>query len=168
MRECDCSSGLPYASCCGPYIDGQEVPDAKTLMRSRYAAFAITTKRGEHTKLHTAAYKHLYRTLHSLQPEAKLPFAQVRAFLEKHTKVARYRGLTIVDADGPDERGEWRVLFVVQMYKAGVDASFVELSSFRSEEGQLRYVTGVLMPAKQFRTLGVTKIADLVTMMDVG
>jgi len=137
-------------------------------MRSRYAAFAITTKRGEHTKLHENAYKHLYRTLHSSQAEAKLPFAKVRAFLEKSTKSARYRGLEILDVDGPDERGESRVLFRVQMYKAGVDASFVELSSFAREEGKIRYVTGVLLPAKDFLKLKVTKIADLVAMMDEG
>lgn len=168
MRECECSSGLPYESCCGRYIAGQEVPDATSLMRSRYTAFAITTKRGDYIKLHADAYKHLHRTLHSSQPEAKLPFGQVRAFLEKHTKSARYHGLEILDADGPDESGDSRVLFIVQMYKAGVDASFVELSSFRREDGQLRYVTGLLLPAKQFRPLNVTKIAELVTMIDQG
>lgn len=35
---------LPYAQCCGPYVedfDGTPAPDAEALMRSRYSAFVL-------------------------------------------------------------------------------------------------------------------------------
>lgn len=44
MHDCPCGRPLPYAQCCGLYIeDGQAcpAPDAETLMRSRYAAFVL-------------------------------------------------------------------------------------------------------------------------------
>jgi SEC-C motif-containing protein len=39
---CPCHSGKPYASCCKPYHEGQPAPDALALMRSRYAAYALS------------------------------------------------------------------------------------------------------------------------------
>ncbi|MEN6587495.1 MAG: YchJ family metal-binding protein [Sulfuricella sp.] len=37
---CPCGSGLPFESCCGPYLAGKSSPPtAETLMRSRYSAF---------------------------------------------------------------------------------------------------------------------------------
>jgi SEC-C motif-containing protein len=40
--RCPCSSGLPYAECCGPVHDRvRPAPTAEALMRSRYAAFAL-------------------------------------------------------------------------------------------------------------------------------
>jgi SEC-C motif domain protein len=39
--RCPCSSGLPYAECCGPLHDGAAAPTAERLMRSRYSAFAL-------------------------------------------------------------------------------------------------------------------------------
>lgn len=169
MRECVCSSGQPLESCCGPYLDGAEAPDASRLMRSRYAAFVLTTQRSADEKaLRDKAYVYLQKTLHSSQPEAKIALSQYRALLEKNGKTARYRGLDILDADGPDAQGVHRVLFRVQMYNAGKDASFVELSSFASENGGLRYVAGALMPANSFKELNVSTIAEVVKLMQEG
>lgn len=38
---CPCSSGLALSSCCGRYHAGARAPDAVSLMRSRYSAFAL-------------------------------------------------------------------------------------------------------------------------------
>jgi SEC-C motif domain protein len=41
---CPCGSGHPYALCCGRYHDGPlhlQAPDAASLMRSRYSAYAL-------------------------------------------------------------------------------------------------------------------------------
>ena len=39
---CPCSSGLQYDACCGPYHQKtQQLPDATSLMRSRYSAYAL-------------------------------------------------------------------------------------------------------------------------------
>lgn len=43
--RCDAAGrGLPYAQCCGRYVDnfdGTPAPDAEALMRSRYSAFVL-------------------------------------------------------------------------------------------------------------------------------
>lgn len=42
MDVCPCGSGMPYAQCCGVYIDeGVPAPTAEALMRSRYTAHAL-------------------------------------------------------------------------------------------------------------------------------
>ncbi|MCZ8252637.1 MAG: YchJ family metal-binding protein [Hylemonella sp.] len=44
MSDCPCGQGLPYAQCCGLYVEdfeGQPAPDAEALMRSRYSAFVL-------------------------------------------------------------------------------------------------------------------------------
>src|SRR4051794_37269119 len=38
--RCECGTGLPYESCCGPFHQGTPAPTAEQLMRSRYCAFA--------------------------------------------------------------------------------------------------------------------------------
>ncbi|WP_292661981.1 YchJ family metal-binding protein [Nitratifractor sp.] len=37
---CPCGSGLKYKKCCRPYHLGKRAPDALTLMKSRYSAYA--------------------------------------------------------------------------------------------------------------------------------
>lgn len=40
MTACDCGSGIPFESCCQPYLIGQvQAPTAEVLMRSRYTAY---------------------------------------------------------------------------------------------------------------------------------
>lgn len=38
--SCPCGSGVTFAECCRPLLDGAPAPDAERLMRSRYTAFA--------------------------------------------------------------------------------------------------------------------------------
>ncbi|MCD0467037.1 YchJ family protein [Flavobacterium sp. ENC] len=40
-KKCFCDTGLPFETCCGLYLQqNQKAPDALTLMRSRYSAYA--------------------------------------------------------------------------------------------------------------------------------
>jgi SEC-C motif domain protein len=40
MTTCYCNSGLPFESCCEPYLAGEKAPEtAEQLMRSRYSAY---------------------------------------------------------------------------------------------------------------------------------
>ena len=51
MSDCFCGRPLPYAQCCGPYVEdfaGRPAPDAETLMRSRYSAFVL--ERGDYLR----------------------------------------------------------------------------------------------------------------------
>jgi len=61
-RACPCWSGRTYDACCAPYHRGErEAPDPVSLMRSRYAAFAL----GE--------AEYLVRTLAEGHPDQGLP-----------------------------------------------------------------------------------------------
>lgn len=51
MSDCSCGRGLPYAQCCGRYVEdfeGLPAPDAEALMRSRYSAFVL--ERGDYLR----------------------------------------------------------------------------------------------------------------------
>jgi len=40
MSNCYCGSGVPYAECCEPIIDGKHAAEtAEQLMRARYSAY---------------------------------------------------------------------------------------------------------------------------------
>jgi SEC-C motif-containing protein len=39
-ESCPCGRPRTYAACCGPYHAGSQAPDAESLMRSRYSAYA--------------------------------------------------------------------------------------------------------------------------------
>ncbi len=42
VKKCYCGSGKQFSDCCEPYIKGnKKAPDAETLMRSRYSAYAV-------------------------------------------------------------------------------------------------------------------------------
>lgn len=42
MINCPCSSNKPYAECCKPYHQEEEIPTtAEELMRSRYSAYVV-------------------------------------------------------------------------------------------------------------------------------
>lgn len=41
VAACPCGSGLLLSECCGRYHNGVAAPDAVSLMRSRYSAFAL-------------------------------------------------------------------------------------------------------------------------------
>jgi SEC-C motif-containing protein len=146
---CPCGSQQPLAACCGATLDGAEPADAEALMRSRYTAFVL------------GRYDHLIRTLHPDHPDLRLPRRAVRERLAKHGKRARYRGLAILDRDGPDARGAQRVLFRVTMLLSDADASFVELSRFLHDGTGLRYHGGTLVDPRALDREGVTTIAAL-------
>jgi SEC-C motif-containing protein len=88
MDACPCTSGLPYAACCGPWHAGAEAPTALALMRSRYAAFVRRD----------AAY--LIRTAHPVE-RARLDARSFRASF-----ALAWEGLEIVACERgwPDDR----------------------------------------------------------------
>ena len=146
---CPCGSGRPYGACCEPYHAGGEPPDAVALMRSRYAAFAL------------AMPDYLVRTLHPDHDDHALPAGALRARLLAHARRAKYRGLRILDHDGPDADGTWRVLFHVSMTLDGRDASFVELSSFVHDGEGLRYIAGRTLAPRDVGDLAQLRIRDI-------
>lgn len=135
---CPCGSGERYGACCRRYHRGEEPPDAPTLMRSRFAAFAL----GE--------VDYLWRTLHSKHPDrAGTPEAFV-AELRRNRQSMKYVRLRVLDHDELPEAQTARVLFHAELYERGKERSFLELSTFEAEEGHWRYLSGEgsSLPAK--------------------
>ena len=108
LTPCPCGrttgkgQALSLDTCCGPYHANQNAPDAESLMRSRYSAFAL------------AEIDHLLRT----QPSEE-PLQARRRSLEASCQKLRWRGLEIVatEAGGPDDL-EGTVTFIAR-YSAG-------------------------------------------------
>jgi len=64
--NCPCCSGKAYENCCKPYHAGEKnAPDAETLMRSRFSAFAIPN--GEYLMETTLPSKRKYHNRTDLQ-----------------------------------------------------------------------------------------------------
>lgn len=103
-------------------------------MRSRYSAFAL--------KL----IPYLYETFHSTHEDRKLPRNEVMRGLRDAAEAFRYMGLTILDTRTDEEQGVAQVLFSARLFERGQNRSFVELSTFKREEGGWRYSEGVTIP----------------------
>ena len=132
---CPCGSGLLYKSCCAPLHKGErEAPDAESMMRSRYAAYA---KR-------EIAY--LIKTLDPAHDDRKLPAGELLTVLAAAARNQRYMGLTILDHAAPSPEGIAEVLFLAKVFERGRDFSFVERSEFVHDGVGWRYRRGDLLP----------------------
>jgi SEC-C motif-containing protein len=132
---CPCGSGAPYKTCCSPLHKGErEAPDAESMMRSRYAAYA---KR-------EIAY--LIRTLDPAHDDRKLPEGELHTLLAAAARNQRYMGLTILDHAAPNAEGIAEVLFLAKVFERGRDFSFVERSEFAHDGTGWRYRRGDLLP----------------------
>ena len=121
---CPCSSGKPYAECCGPLHAGEaKAGTAEQLMRSRFSAFAV----GD------AAY--LLRSWHSSTRPARLS-------LDRDTRWTR---LEIVGArDGGPFHTEGTVEFrAYYRERGGPEQALHENSSFARENGDWVYVSAL-------------------------
>ena len=130
-KPCPCTSGKTYGSCCRPFHGGDADPeDAPTLVRARYAAFAL----GE--------IEFLWQTLHPHHPDRDKGRDQVLAALQVASRSYRYMGLTFLDQQGEDQEGVSRVLYVARIFQRGSDVSFVERAEFLRDGGGVRYLGG--------------------------
>lgn len=131
-KPCPCTSGKTYGSCCYPFHKGEADPqDAPTLVRARYAAFAL----GE--------IEFLWKTLHPQNPDRDRGREQVLVALRVASNAYRYMGLTILDARPEDPvDGVARVLYVARIFQRGSNVSFVERAEFLHDGGGMRYVGG--------------------------
>jgi len=135
-KPCACSSGKPHADCCRPYLRGErEAPDAVSLMRSRYSAFA----------LENAAY--LLRTLHASLPERSQPEGEMLTLLRRACRAYEYPGLKVLEDKQDGDKAE--VLFLAQMFDGPKDGSFLERSEFVRENGKWFYTTGKMRKASE-------------------
>jgi SEC-C motif domain protein len=136
---CPCGTGRPYAACCEPFHRGGEPPDAASLMRSRFAAFA----KGE--------VDYLWRTLHRDHDEKRGDRTAYLDRLRRGARELRYAKLAILDTRDPDHEGVAQVLFFAEVWDHGRDVSFAELSSFAHDGEGWRYLFGAALPRPRLK-----------------
>lgn len=157
-RDCPCCSGAPYNSCCAPFHRGErEAPNPKTLMRSRYAAYA--------NKL--APY--IYRTLHAEHDDRQRPEPDVMREIRDAVSTLRFMHLDVLDHEEPNEQGLARVLFHARVFEKGQNRSFVELSDFLHDGTGWRYVRGRQAAASRIKSpeeLDIPKFRALIGLSD--
>ena len=130
--ECPCGGGA-YASCCGPLIAGKHLAvTAQQLMRSRFSAFALTTKDPK-------AIEHLLRT----HPEAGQPVAARRKALMESCRTIQWTHLDVLDFQNGgalDQHGT--VTFEARWRDRGLrEGVLKECSRFgRGESGEWLYL----------------------------
>lgn len=121
--QCPCCSQKTFATCCGPYLDGQAAPTPEALMRSRFTAFS----RNDVDYL-----------LASLAKEQQGAF--------KHDDVRRWNAQTqwltleILDTQTAGDCGQVR--FRATFRRAGLTQSLTECSRFLRREGRWYYQDG--------------------------
>ncbi len=125
---CPCGSGSKYKRCCRPYHQGKRAPDALTLMKSRYSAYAA----GE------ADY--ILRTTHPLCPEYSEERKHWKAEVERFSRETDFRRLDILEY-----RPEGKEAFVLFKAVFG-DGVLIERSHFCYEKGEWFYRSGEFLP----------------------
>lgn len=123
MSLCPCGSSLDLAACCGRFHDGAPAPTAETLMRSRYAAYAL------------GKFEYLAAT--SAGPALA---AFDRADAERSHLTTRWLGLDIRRMKkGGVRDSDGTVKFIAHFSQDGQAGTLVETSEFRRIDGAWAY-----------------------------
>ena len=127
LSPCPCGSGRAYARCCGAFHRGEEsAPTAETLMRSRYAAYALGL-----TDYLLATWSRETR------PEERDLAGDALQWIDLEIRATRAGG--VADATGEVE-------FVARAIAGDTLRSLHETSRFVREDGEWRYRDGDLAP----------------------
>ncbi len=121
---CPCGSKNKYKKCCAIYHKGALAPNALTLMKSRYSAFAAGESR------------YLIRTTHPQNSDYTEDTKSWRDSLDQYCMNEEFLGLKIIEfIDGESEA------FVTFEAILG-DGVLHEKSRFLKDEGKWLYVSG--------------------------
>ncbi|WP_298817422.1 YchJ family metal-binding protein [uncultured Roseibium sp.] len=125
---CPCGSNSSYDACCGPFVDGNALPEtAEALMRSRYSAYV----KGNIAYLKTTYW-----------PKYQAEFDDVgtaRWAAENH-----WTGLNVLKTEkGRKTDRDGTVLFEAKYLSAGKLNTHRELSRFRKKAGRWYYVEAI-------------------------
>lgn len=130
-EPCPCHSGQFYAKCCGIFHGGAKPPSALTLMRSRYAAYAM----------HLADY--IIDTTDSSGPQYEADRGKWKDSIESFASSVYFDGLEILEESlvGPEEA---YVAFKACLRDAlGKECGFSERSRFFLKADKWLYHSGV-------------------------
>ena len=123
---CPCGSTLKYKKCCRRYHLGALAPDALTLMKSRYSAYA------------TGNADYIIKTTHPDNSDYSEEKQDWRASILTFCKETVFEGLKIIDYSGEEDSKEAFVTFEAYL-SSGI---LKEKSRFLKAEGRWLYVDG--------------------------
>lgn len=124
---CPCGSGLPFESCCEPFLIGQAKPKtAAALMRSRYCAYAMS------------AVDYLFKTS---GPKVRKEFDAESS--RKWAESAQWTGIEILSQENGGETDETGMVEFIAHYSVN-DTVFDhhERSEFAKIDGEWRFIDG--------------------------
>lgn len=125
---CPCHSKSPYETCCGPYHQGTLAPNPITLMRSRYAAYALELP------------EYIIKTTHPQNPKYTADSAKWKKEICDFYANTSFEGLQILDAEFTEKEGY--VTFKAILKQENRDASFTEKSYFEKINNAWLYHSG--------------------------
>jgi SEC-C motif-containing protein len=122
---CPCCSGKKYKRCCAPYHKGAFAPNALTLMKSRYSAYAAGLS------------DYIINTTHPDNPDFTPHTGPWRDAIQQFSRQTLFLGLKIIDYEEGEE--EAYVTFVATLSSGELK----ERSRFLKESGRWLYAEGV-------------------------
>lgn len=127
---CPCHSERPYATCCQPVHLGKARPSPTQLMRSRYAAYALSKVR------------FILKTERADPPLLPKELIDRRRTLKQFCQNTQFLGLQILD-EATLSNSQATVTFRATLLQDGQDASFTERSLFELQNGRWVYVSAL-------------------------
>jgi SEC-C motif-containing protein len=125
---CPCHSGKQYETCCQPFHLGKNPDTALELMRSRYAAYALSMP------------EYIIRTTHPKNPQFSLDTKKWAEEISTFSSLTEFKNLEILDFE---ESGSWAtVTFTAHLLQNKKDVSFTEKSRFEKVKGKWLYRNG--------------------------
>jgi SEC-C motif-containing protein len=126
--NCPCKSGKQYEVCCKPFHMGKNPDTALQLMRSRFAAYALSLS------------QYIMDTTHRANPQFDNNSIKWAKHISEFSSQTEFVGLDILDSK---EKGSTAtVTFVAHLIQDEKDASFTEKSTFEKVNGRWLYVKG--------------------------
>jgi len=126
-HPCPCGSGSKYKKCCQRYHKGAVPPDALSLMKSRYSAYAAGVSR------------YIMESTHPQHPDTTLDPAVWRAEIEDFSRHTDFLRLEIMDVRAGEH--ESTVTFRATLSSGVME----ERSRFLFEGGRWLYLEGVMI-----------------------
>lgn len=130
-RKCACHSQIAYGICCGAFHKGVLVPDALSLMRSRYSAYVLRLT------------DYIIDTTHPKNPQFQKDRSLWKEQLLSFCNQTFFEDLKIYSFE-EKEGNEAFVTFTALLKQGKNDASFTERSHFLKVEKRWLYLDGIM------------------------
>lgn len=125
---CPCRSGAPYETCCRPFHLGKNPDTALQLMRSRYAAYALSLS------------DYIIHTTHPANPQFSPDAAEWARQISEFSAHTEFKDLKILSFQ--ESGASATVTFFAHLLQGQKDTSFTEKSFFEKVNGKWLYLSG--------------------------